>query len=44
VSARIAMVDIAAKLWLAEPGRDVELLARTGAGEACLARLAATMA
>jgi tRNA threonylcarbamoyladenosine biosynthesis protein TsaE len=44
VSARIAVVDIAAKLRLAEPGRDLELLARTGAGEACLARFAATIA
>jgi tRNA threonylcarbamoyladenosine biosynthesis protein TsaE len=44
VSGRIAVVDIAAKLRHAEPGRDLELLARTGAGEACLARFAATMA
>jgi len=44
VSGRIGVVDIAAKLGHAEPGRDLELLARTGAAEACLARLATTLA
>lgn len=44
VSGRIAVVDIAAKLQHAEPGRDLELLAPTFAGKACLARFVATAA
>jgi tRNA threonylcarbamoyladenosine biosynthesis protein TsaE len=41
---RLRDVDMAAKLEHAEPGRNLELLARTEAGKACLARFARAMA
>jgi tRNA threonylcarbamoyladenosine biosynthesis protein TsaE len=44
VSVRLRVVDIAAKLEHAEPGRNLELLACTEAGKACLASFADAMA
>jgi len=44
VAARLPRVDVAAQLALTEPGRALELLAATAAGEACLAQFAALIA
>jgi tRNA threonylcarbamoyladenosine biosynthesis protein TsaE len=41
VAARLPLIDVAARLELAEPGRVLELRAATAPGEACLAQFAA---
>lgn len=43
VAARLPEIDVAVRLSLAEPGRTLELHARTAAGEACLDALAGNL-